>query len=271
MARQDALSILNGVNQDKLAETYGKVIEAVQKGAVSMQIKNQNYSGDPTTGSVEISRFANATVKPLGTARAAGAGDKLNNKGKVTININQDKEIIEELAVKDIKLSGFDNLVDKRTKNHAARMIANLDTAFFAEAESAGTAVTLQGTTIQEKVEELIQSIETVQNDFVDGVDREMIVLTLKPSVYGQLENYMDSVPNTLTGLKDNYFHRVRVFSNVRQTKSMICMLDGAVGQPVTSDVYEAEKIGLSNDIALELFYSYGTKAVTPDLIKHVA
>lgn len=271
MARQDALSILNGVNQDKLAERYGQVIDAVQKGAVSMQIKNQNYSGDPTTGSVEIGRFVNATVNPLGTARTAGAGDKLNNKGKVTINIDQDKEIVEEIAVKDIKLSGFDALVDKRTKNHAARMIANLDTAFFAEAVSAGTAVTLQGTTIQDKVEELIQSVETTQNDYVDGVDRDMIVLCLKPSVYGQLENYIDSVPNSLTGLKEDYFHRVRVFSNHRQTKSMICMLDGAIGQPVTSDVYDAEKIELSNDIALELFYSYGTKAVTPDLIKYVA
>lgn len=271
MARQDALSILAGVSKDKLAEAYNRTIENVQKGAISMKIKNTNLSGDPTTGSVEVSRFANAEVKPYGTARAAGKGDPLNNKGKVTINIDQDKEIVEEVAVKDIKLSGFDSILDKRTKNHGARMIADLDSAFFATAEAAGTAVTLTKTAIQDKVEELIQSIETTKNDYVDGVEREMIVLTLTPAVYGELENYIDSVPNSLTGLNEDYFHRVKVFSNVRQTKSMICMIDGAVAQPVTSDVYEPGVIPLSNEIAIPLFYSYGTKAVTPDLIKHVA
>ena len=80
MARQDALSIyIDDNTKDKLAETYGEVIEAVQKGAVSEQIKNKNYSGDPTTGSVEIDRFKNATVNDLGTARTNAKGDKLQN------------------------------------------------------------------------------------------------------------------------------------------------------------------------------------------------
>lgn len=271
MARTDALSILNNSAADKLAEAYGKTIDAIQKGAISVQIKNQDYSGDPSVGSVEVNRFVNATVNTLGTARTAGNGTKLNNKGKVTINIDTDKEIVEEVAVKDIKLHGAEAIIEKRTRNHAARMIADLDTAFFTEAETAGSAVVLTKTAIQEKVEELIQSVETIQNDYVDGVDRGLLVLTLKPSVYGDLLNYIDSVPNSLTGLTESYFHGVRVFSNVRQTKSMICMLNGAVAQPVTSDVYGAERIALSNDEAIELFYSYGTKAVTPDLIKHVA
>lgn len=46
-------------------------------------------------------------------------------------------------------------------------------------------------------------------------------------------------------------------------------MIDGAVAQLVTTDEYDAEKIPLSNDIALELFFSKGTKAVMPDLIKY--
>ena len=73
MARQDALSIYTDDSQtkDKLAETYGEVIENVQKGAISEQIKNKNYSGDPTTGSVEIDRFKNAEIKDKGTARTA--------------------------------------------------------------------------------------------------------------------------------------------------------------------------------------------------------
>ena len=96
MARQNALDIyVSDEEKDKLAETYGAVIEAVQKGAISEQIKNKNYSGDPTTGSVEISRFSNATINDQGTARTKGAGEKLKNSGKVTINVDTDKEIVE--------------------------------------------------------------------------------------------------------------------------------------------------------------------------------
>lgn len=270
MARQNALSIyIDDNTADKLAETYGQVIEAVQKGAVSEQIKNKNYSGDPSTGSVEIDRFKNATINDLGTARTGGAGDKLKNTGKVTINVDTDKEIVEEIAKKDIKLYGIDGMAEKRKDNHIKRMIAYLDTQFFAEAVTSGTSVNLAGTTIAEKLEDMIQKVETTTNDWVDGVDRDMLVLTVKPSVYGALLNYIDSVPNSLTGLKEDYFHGVRIYSNHRQTKDVICMIDGAIGQLVTTDEYNAEKIPLSNDIALELFFSKGTKAVMPDLIKY--
>lgn len=270
MARQDALSIyIDNETADKLAETYGKVIEAVQKGAISEQIKNKNYSGDPTTGSVEIDRFKNATVNDLGTARTGGAGDKLKNTGKVTIKVDTDKEIVEEIAKKDIKLYGISGMAERRKDNHIKRMIAYLDNQFFACAESEGSNKVVTGNTIAEKLEDLIQAVETTTNDWVDGVDRDMLVLTVKPSVYGQLLNYIDSVPNSLTGLKDDYFHKVRIYPNHRQTKDVICMIDGAIGQLVTTDEYNAEKIPLSNDIALELFFSKGTKAVMPDLIKY--
>ena len=273
MARQDALSIyINDTEKDKLAETYGEVIEAVQKGAISEQIKNKNYSGDPTTGSVEISRFANAKVNDKGTARTNGKGDKLKNSGKVTINVDTDKEIVEEFTKKDLKLHGVSGIAEKRKTNHTKRMIAYLDTEFFAKAEEEGTAITIPAdiTALAEKLETLIQSVETTKNDWVDGVDRDMLVLTVTPSVYGKLANYIDSIPNSINGLDDEIFHKVRIFSNHRQTKDAICMIDGAVGQLVTTDEYDAEKIPLSNDYGLELFFSKGTKAVMPDLIKYV-
>lgn len=270
MARQDALSIyINDETKDKLAETYGEVIEAVQKGAVSEQIKNKNYSGDPSTGSVEINRFANAVVNDLGTARTNGKGDELVNSGKVTITVDTDKEIVEEIAKKDIKLFGLSGMAEKRKTNHIKRMIAYLDSEFFACAEKEGTSVTLNGATIQEKIEELILSVETTKNDYVDGVDRDMLVVTVTPAVYSAIQNYIDSVPNSLTGLNDELFHKVRIFSNHRQTKGAICMIDGAIGQLVTTDEYDAEKINLGNAVALELFFSKGTKAVMPDLIKY--
>lgn len=271
MARQDALSIyINDTTKDKLAETYGEVIEAVQKGAISEQIKNKNYSGDPSTGTVEIDRFKNSTINTLGTARTNAKGDKLKNTGKVTISVDTDKEIVEEIAKKDVKLYGLDGVAQRRKANHVKRMIAYLDKEFFAEAEAEGTAVTnITETSIEEILEALIQKVETTENDWVDGVDRDMLVLTVKPSVYGKIRNYIDKVDGTDGSME--YFHEVRLFSNHRQTKDAICMIDGAVAQLVTTDEYDAEKIPLSNDIALELFFSKGTKAVMPDLIRYVA
>lgn len=271
MARQETLSIYTneGSTKDKLAETYGEVIEAVQKGAISEQIKNKNYSGDPTTGSVEIDRFKNAEVKDKGTARTAGKGDNLKNTGKVTVNVDTDKEIVEEIAVKDIKLYGLDGMAQKRKANHIKRMIAYLDNEFFAKAEAEGNEVSsITETNIEEVLEVLIQSVETTKNDWVDGVDRDMLVLTVSPKVYGKVRNYIDKVDGT--NGTDEIFHKVRIFSNHRQTKDAICMIDGAVAQLVTTDEYDAEKIPLSNDIALELFFSKGTKAVMPDLIKFI-
>ncbi len=74
MARTDALSIYVDANTaDKLAEIQGFVIDTIQKNAVSEKIKNTEYSGDPSSGSVEIDRFKNAQVDDYGTAHAAGA------------------------------------------------------------------------------------------------------------------------------------------------------------------------------------------------------
>ena len=271
MARLDANSIyISDTEKDKLAETYGEVLEGVQKGAISEQIKNKNYSGDPTTGTVEIDRFKNAQIDDQGTARTNAKGNKVKNTGKVTISVDTDKEIVEEINKKDIKLHGVSGMAEKRKGNHTKRMIAYLDNEFFACAEKEGTGVTVTGNTIAEKLEALIQSVETTVNDWVDGVDRDMLVLTVTPKFYGEVQNYIDSVPNSLNGLTDNLFHKVRIFSNHRQNKDAICMIDGAVAQLVTTDEYDAEKIPLSNDIALELFFSKGTKAVMPDLIKYI-
>ena len=269
MARENALNIfINDNDKDKLAEIYGEVIEAIQTEAISEQIKNKNYSGDINAGSVEIDRFKNATVDDLGTARTSGEGKALKNTGKVTINVDTDKEIVEELAKKDVKLYGITGMAEKRKVNHKKRMIAYLDTEFFNCAVTEGTEITVSENTIEETIEALIQDVQTTVNDWVDGVDRDMLVLTLKPSVYGKLKNYIDNIDGS--NGNEKLFHDVRVFSNHRQTADAICMIDGAIGQPVITDEYDAEKIPLSNDIALELFFSKGTKAVMADLIKYI-
>lgn len=276
MARTDALSITtNGSTADKLAESYGKVIDSIQKGAISEKIKNTDYSGDPTTGSVEVNRFNNAAANAYGTARTAGEGSKLVNGGKVTINLNQDKEIIEEIEAKDVALFGVGDIIARRSNNHGLRMIADLDRAYFGALETAATAVTLGTgvTAIEDVVEAMIQSISTVTNDYVDGVDREMIVLTLNPTAYGKLRNHIDKVlvVNDAGEEEVAMFHGVRVFENTRQTSAIIATIFGSAAQPVLVNEYADEKVNLSNAHAVELFYSYGTGVVTPDLVKKLA
>ena len=269
MARTNARDIyINDNDKDKLAEIYGGVIEAVQKGAISEQIKNKNYSGDPTSGSVEISRFVNAQVKDQGTARANAKGDKVINK-PVTVNVDTDKEIVEEFNKLDLKLHGVTGIAEKRKGNHIKRMQAYLDREFFGCAESEGTEFEMTGDTIIEKLESLILDVEETDNEFVDGVDRELLVLTVKPTIYSAIKLHINEVANSLTGVTDKFFNNVRIFPNHRQTKDAICMIDGAVAQPVVTDEYDLEKINLSNNYGLELFFSKGTKAIMPDLIKY--
>lgn len=275
MARTDALSIYTnaaGSTADKLAESYGKVIESIQKGALSEQLKNKDYSGDPTTGSVEINRFKNAASANYGTARTAGNGTSLKNTGKVTINLNVDKEIVEEIEEKDVRTFGVADIIARRRGNHGKRAIADLDSAYFTALETAATAVTLPTgvTAIEEVAETMIQAIETVSNDWVDGVDRDMIALTLSPAAYGKLRNHIDKVmvENDYGKEEIEIFHGVRVYSNTRQTSAIIAQIFGAAGQPAMFNEYQDEKVPLSNAHAVELFYSYGTGVVTPDLVK---
>ena len=273
MAKQDALSIFlsDGTTEDKLRESYAALVDMIQKGAISSQIKNVNLSGDPESGSVIVQRLITSASAAYGTARGASEGSKVKNN-PVTINLDQDKEIVEEVEWKDIQYWGVGDILSKRSVNHRLALIRELDTAFFAEAESEGTEETITSTDIEDQVEDLIQSVETTANNHVDGVDRDLLVLTLKPSVYGELRNYIDTLPNPVDGGVDiKKFHDVRVLSNTRQTEDAICMVVGSVAQPVVAKPYQVERIPLSNAVAIELFYHYGTKAVMSDLIKYAS
>ena len=133
MAKQDALYVADYTDQatmDKLAEVLDGVIENIQVTAVSEALKNKNGSGNPEGGSVEYKRFVNAELKAKGTARTAGKGDKVIAK-PIIVNLNDDKEIIEELQTKDVKLYGIDGMAEKRKGNFAKRVVAYLDRKFF--------------------------------------------------------------------------------------------------------------------------------------------
>lgn len=274
MPRITSLNILlESDGKDYLSELYGKVIEGVQKALISGSMKNMDLSGDPVSGTVEAKRFVNATSKTYGTARAAGKGDAVKAK-PVTVAIDTDKEIVEELEEKDVRLYGVDGVLDRRSANHILRMAAELDNAFFAAAAEAATVLNLSAyKTISEELEAIIQECETTQNDFVDGVPRAMMHLVLSPAYYGKIRNDLDKQTNNAnvnTAAEEFYaWHGVRADSCVHLPTgcNYLLLVDGAVAQPVMADQYTAEKIPLSNAYGVELFYHYGTKVVTPDLI----
>lgn len=272
MARINSLNILlESEGKDYLSELYGKVIENVQKALISSGMKNTDLSGDPVSGTVEAKRFANATSRDYGTARAAGKGDAVK-ASPVTVAIDQDKEIVEELEEKDIKLYGVDGVLDKRANNHVLRMAAELDTAFFKAAADAATQATLTATTVEERLEAAIQALENTKNAYVDGVPRSLMNLVCSTSVYGSIRNALDKMARSnIDTAAEEFFawHGVRTYScvNLPSGCDFLVMADGAVAQPVTADQYKAEKIPLSSAYGVELFYHYGTKVVTPDLI----
>ena len=276
MARLESLNmLLDTTGKDYLAEEYGKVIENIAKDTISGALKNTDLSGTPSAGSVEAKRFVNAESKDYGTARNANKADAVKAK-PVTVAINVDKEIVEEIEQKDVSLYGVDSVVAKRVANHGKSMTRELERAFFAEASSAGSALSTDKTAINEKIEALIQQIETTKNDFVDGVDRDMIAVVCDTATYGELRDYLDKNVNNAnvnTGAEAfGTYHGVRVYSSVYLPSGVkaIGMVDGAVAQPVLPTVANPEKIQLSNAIGFGIFYSYGTKAVMPDLIVKV-
>lgn len=274
MPRIESLSILtqDGEGKEYLAELYGKVIENVQKNLVSFGMKNADLSGDPASGSVEAKRFVNAKSQEYGTARAAGAGNKVKAK-PVVVAIKNDSEIVEEIEEKDTRLFGVDGLLDRRAANHVIRMATDLDVAFFATAaENAVTVEIAEGTAIEDELEAVIQECENTKNDFVDGVPRAMMSLVLNTAYYGKIRNNLDKLEraNVDTAAEEFYaWHGVECKScvNLPTGVKYILMVNGAVAQPVMANQYTAEKIPLSEAYGVSLFYHYGTEAVMPDLI----
>ncbi len=276
MARTSAISLINtGSTKAELKELYGYVIENVQKQTLSSALKSQAYTGNPAAGSVEFRRFKNSGAKAYGTARTAGKGDAITAP-PIPVNLSVHREIVEECAKFDIDTFGIGNLMARRGDDHVRTMASDLDVAFFAAAFAAGggTAFTPASgvTELGEILESYIQTLETVQNDYVRGVDRNIMNMVCSPAFYGKIRSLLDTLPNPNVDTAAEafgMFHGVRVYSsiNIPSGKNALLMIDGAIAQPVVSYPYsDPEKIPLSNDYGVSLFYDYGTKVLTPDL-----
>lgn len=278
MARIDSLSIQLQTSQtakDKLKEEYGKVIENVQKRTISALLKNKDLSGDASSGTMEAKRFSNATAEEYGTARSGGKANKIKAK-PVVVALDVNKELIEEVEEKDLRTYGVNGLIERRVSNQGNSINRLLEREFFKEAVKEGTKVTLTATKIEEMFEEAIQKVETTKNDFVDGVERDMINVVCSPEYYGKIRTYLDqgNNANVETDIEEfGRYHGVNVFSSVYLPTGVdfVVMAVGSVAQPVITSIYNPTKIELSDATAFGTFLYFGTKAVTPDLIIYKA
>ncbi len=275
MARQSSLNIADYLTpevMDNLAETLDGVIENIQSGCVSEALKAKNGSGDPTTGSVEYKRFANAKLQDKGTARAQGKGNSVKAK-PIVVKIDDDKEIIEELQEKDIKLYGIDGMANRRSKNAKDVIKTYFDRKFFRIARDAGIQVArVTGDTTKKIVDRLISTAKVTKNDFIDGVDEEALALVVNTTYKTDLKDYLDSLPNGTVpsnGAIGMYQSVITYESNrmPSDVPAMIMLKEEAVALPNYLSEYDAEKVPFDDAIALELFAYSGGEALVPELI----
>ncbi len=270
---QEALNIMlqDGKTKDNLKQVLSGVLENVAAKAVSEQIKAKNGSGNPEGGIIEYKRFVNAELKDKGTARAAGKGDEVKAK-PVKVVIDTDKEIVEELQGKDVKLYGIDGMAEKRKVNHQSAIIRYLDREFFAKVLE-GTEVPAKDN-IQDTIDTLLQKARTLKNDFIDGIESDLLVIVVDSEYRKGMKKILDDLPNG-TDPKEQaigMYDSVRVYESTRLPDGVkaVVMMDGAIAQPFYVSEYGAEKVPFDDAVALEDFLYKGTKALMEDTIFYV-
>lgn len=270
---QEALNIMmqDGTTKENLKEVLNGVLENVSVKAVSEQIKAKNGSGNPEGGVIEYKRFVNAELQDKGTARKAGEGNKVKAK-PVKVYINDDKEIVEELQGKDVKLYGIDGMAERRKVNHQSAIIRYLDREFFKEILK-GTKVEAKAT-IQDTIDDLLQRARNLKNDFIDGIESDMLVLVVDSTYRKGMKKILDELPNG-TDPKEQaigMYDSVRVYESIRMPKGIrvAVMIDGAIAQPYYVSEYSAEKVPFDDAVALEDYLYKGTQALMEDTIFYV-
>lgn len=270
---QEALNIMlqDGETKDNLKQVLSGVLENVSAKAVSEQIKAKNGSGAPEGGVIEYKRFVNAELKDKGTARTAGKGDEVKAK-PVKVFIDTDKEIVEELQGKDVRLYGIDGMAERRKVNHQSAIIRYLDREFFAKVLE-GTKVEAKNN-IQDTIDDLLERARTLKNNFIDGIESDLLVIVVDSKYRKGMKKILDELPNG-TDPKEQaigMYDLVRVYESNRMPKGVRCvvMMDGAIAQPYYVSEYSAEKVPFDDAVALEDYLYKGTKALMQDTIFYV-
>jgi len=291
MAMTDALSIYleNGTTKAYLKNVLSGIFENYQKEALSARFKSKNANLNRAAGSYEFKRFANSTVRDYGTARTAGKGDKIIAP-PITVNLDKNKEIVEEVNFFDADGSftdeGFKAMVERRKTNFELSVTDFLDLDFFSVAKAGGTAATALGVTDLDSTKSFKRQIETLigkfektgkngtENKYVRGIDRRYMALILDSSLYGLVKDELNDCRNFSQMISDEKFtgiNGVACFSSVNLPDGVDyeLMTMDSIAQPVLPSGFEFEKIPLSIEYAMEMFFRYGSKVLAPELVLH--
>ena len=275
---QKALSIYTtGSTQADLRNKIVGVFENLSKKTISGRLKSKNGVLNESAGSFEFKRFANATAVTYGSARTGG-GAKVK-AAPVIVNMDSNKEIVEEVNAFDggsFTEEDLNSFLARRQVAIQQAVERDLDREFFAAVAAAtggGTSSTVIDTTkaIIPQLEAIIVALEMTKNDYVDGVDREQMALVLTPELYGKVKTELNDCYNFSGTVADEIFkgiNGVATFSSNRlpdKVQYELVVMD-AVAQPVMLSATEIEKIPLSNEYAVEIFYRFGTKVLAPEL-----
>lgn len=263
----ESLSILVATGEGKayLAQEYGKVVENVNKGCIANLFKNRELSGTPGAGAYVARRFANVEVKDIDATKVMGDPSSVK-ADDVIVAINIDKQAVEAVAEKDVRLYGVENFVERRLNNHQVRLIKTLEKAFWAEGTK-GRALYSSSSDKAEQIDAMIVALEETKTQFVDGVDRENMGLILSPTYYTALQNKIDTLPGVGGGTYQ-FFHNVRVFSSTDLPTGVNAVLvrEEAIAEPYYINPDNAGQYPGSEFYHFGLFLHAGAKLCSPEL-----
>lgn len=275
MARTQALSIYvsDGVRAELKNQIVG-IFENLAKETISGKLKSKNYT--EKNGSIEYKRFANAERQEYGTARAAAKGKNVIAPA-IPVNLDRNSEIVEEINAFDgaaFTNEDLDAFFERRKVAIKQSIGRDLDREFFAAAKTGGTkgADISKAKKIREQMGDVIVALETTQNDFIDGVEREQMALVCSPALYQAIKNELNDCYNFSGTTADEVFKGldgVAAFSSNRLPEGVdyVLMTMDSIAQPVDLTDADIEKIPLSNEYAVEAFWRNGTKVIAPELV----
>lgn len=277
MARTEALSIyVSDSVKSELKNKIAGVFENLAKDTISGRLKSKNGVLNEKAGSFEFKRFANATRQEYGTARTAGKGSKVK-AAPVIVNLDRNSEIVEEVNTFDAASFTDEDLNAflARRKTAIQQSVArDLDRDFFAAAKTGGTkgANLNEASDLVPQLEAIIAGLEVTSNEYVDGVDREQMALVLNPAIYGKVKTELNDCYNFSGTVADEVFkgiNGVATFSSNRLPEGVdyVLMVMDSIAQPVMITDTDIEKIPLSNEYAVEVFYRNKSKVLAQELV----
>ena len=163
-------------------------------------------------------------------------------------------------------------MAEKRKVNHQSAIIRYLDREFFKEVLK-GTKIVAKDT-VQSSIDELLENARTLKNDFIDGIESDLLVIVVDSKYRKEMKKILDELPNG-TDPKEQaigMYDSVRVYESTRMPEGVraVVMMDGAIAQPYYVSEYGAEKIPFDDAVALEDFLYKGTKALMEDTIFYI-